>query len=85
MRKITIKQDEEKPVPIEIMAQAIRNISLGVSKLRNGPLNNKALLLLIQHATPTYGRPGRIPISQIECVLDGIEALEATYLKKEKK
>lgn len=80
---VVVKQDQEKPVPTEIMAKAIVDISEGVKKLRAGPLTDKALLLLIQHAAPTKGYSGqRYGISEIKDILDGIENLEKAYVKK---
>lgn len=46
MTKITVKQDENKPVLVEVMAEAIVAISEGIKKLRSGPLNDRALILL---------------------------------------
>lgn len=87
MRKtiVTVRQDEHKPVPVEVLAQSIKDISAGIRKLREGPLNEKALLLLIQHATPSKGYSGRIGIGEIKNVLDGMESLERTYLKPKAK
>lgn len=76
MPKVAIKQTEPE-VPTEIMADAIVAICQGVRKLRLGRLNDKALLLLIQNATP-----GNVPQRAIKAVLDGIDNLERMYLRK---
>lgn len=81
MKSTIVKQNDEAKVPTEVLADSIVAISAGIKKLRGGRLNEKALLLLIQHAAPTIASQ-RIPISEIRHVLDGIEALEKTYLKK---
>lgn len=85
MTKVVVKQDAEKEVTVEILAANIIAISNGVQKLRRGPLNEKALVLLIQHAAPSVGgRYKASPLSakQIKAVLDGIENLEAEYIRK---
>jgi hypothetical protein len=85
VKKVTIKQDEVKPVPTEILANAIVAMAEGVRKLRAGPLNDKALTLLIQHAAPKpnggYTKTA-LTTKQIKAVFDGIDALESEYLKK---
>lgn len=86
MGKISVKQEPGAEVPTEVMADAIVTISDGVKRLRSGRLNEKALLLLIQHASPlTKGRPGRSPsrlsTREIKLVLDGIEGLGRAYIK----
>ncbi len=85
--KVVVKQNEEKPVPVEVIADSIKSISEGIKKLRSGPLNDKALMLLIQHAAPTKGSYSyqKITIGEIKAVLDGIEGLEEFYLKKKTK
>lgn len=84
MKKIVVKQNEEKVVPVELMAENILAISQGIKKLIGGPLNEKALVLLIQNAAPSWGKyPARkVGPNEVRAVLEGIESLEATYLKK---
>jgi len=88
IRKLVLKQDAEKPVPVEIIADSIVSISDGLRKLRAGRLNDRALILLIQHASPMAGA-GRLrkPISakEVRAVLEGIESLEREYLKPKPK
>lgn len=81
MKKTIVKQVEGSEVPVEVIAQAVLSISQGIKKLRTGPLNDYALVLLIQHACPPVKHK---PISQkeVKTVLAGLEALERTYLKK---
>lgn len=83
-QEVIVKQDQEKPIPVEVLAESIKAISDGVRRLRAGPLNEDALLLLIQDATPavTYGYK-RIKLSSrhIKAVLNGMESLERAYLK----
>jgi len=82
MPKIKPCIDAEKgPEPLEVMEQSIIAISHGFRKLQKTRLNNKALLLLIQHSAPTIGGK-RLSTKEIQAVLDGIDDLEKNYLKK---
>ena len=90
MAKVTtVRQpaEPEKQVPTEVLASSIVAIAEGVRKLRAGPLNDKALFLLIQHAAPNVGRHGYTPLSikDIRATLDGIDALEETFIRKPNK
>lgn len=88
VKKIKVLQHEEKEkqVPIEVLADSIVQISQGIKKLRSGRLNDRALMLLIQHAAPNVSARSRLytplSIKAIKAVFEGIESLEATYLKK---
>jgi hypothetical protein len=84
-KKVTVTQQEgADEVPTEVLAQSIAAIAEGVRKLRTGRLNDRALVLLIQHASPSVGvyKPRKIGTVEVRAVLDGIDALEATYLRK---
>lgn len=78
---VVVKQDETKPVPVEVLAESIKRMAEGVRKLRAGPLNDHALVLLIQHAAPTVDFR-QLNRKEIKSVLDGIDNLERTYLRK---
>lgn len=75
--KVVVKQEPGNEVPTELIAHCILVIAEGVRKLRSGRLNDRALHLLIQHAAPES-----VSIRDIKAVFAGIEALEATYLRK---
>lgn len=52
-----VKQDPEKPVPVEVLAENIKQISAGLRKLKQGPLDvcrnaRKALAHIEGDATP---------------------------------
>lgn len=80
---VSVKNDSEKPIPTEVIADSIVAISEGIKKLRSGRLNDKALLLLIQHASPQLLAPYRkVGITEIKAVIEGMESLESTFLKK---
>lgn len=84
MSAMKVTQDDAKPVPIEVMAESIVAISQGIRKLRAGPLNDRALVLLIQHAAPSHNGAA-ISQKEIKAVLAGIENLEREYLRPRKK
>jgi hypothetical protein len=84
---VKVKQVPEAEVPTEILADAIVAIAAGVKKLRSGRLADRTLCMLIADAAPGYGK---YPVKQVTkrdvwAVLEGIEALEATHLKKKPK
>jgi len=71
--------------PVEIIAESIKTVADGVRKLRAGPLSDRALLLLIQHAAPRDRRGQTVSLGEIKRVFDGIDSLEHEYLKKKPK
>lgn len=82
--EVKIVQSETKPVTIEIIATSIKAIADGVRKLRQGPLNDRAIYLLIQNASPKVGgRYGnqQVGMTEIRSVLEGMESLDRQYLK----
>ena len=86
-KRVTVIQGE-KETTVEVIAASVKAISDGIKKLRSGPLNDKALVLLIQHSCPykagRYGS-GMVTAKEVRAVLEGIESLEDTYLKKKPK
>jgi len=73
---------ENQETTIEVLADSIKSMSDGIKKLRAGRLNDKALFLLIQHASTSPYRNGlKVSITEIKSVLGGIADLERTYLK----
>lgn len=84
-KEVKVVQNEEAPIAVEVMAESIKEISNGIKRLRSTRLNDKALHLLIQHACRgvsgaySNSKPG-LPV--IRAVIESIESLEATYLKK---
>lgn len=77
--KLAVKQPDppQEEVASEVIADAIVSISEGISRLRQGRLNDRALLILIQHAAPEA-----ITQKDIRAVFAGIENLRSAYLKK---
>lgn len=80
-RKLVLKQTEPA-IPVEVIATAVKEISEGIKRLRDGPLNEKALVLLIQNAIVTRSSEKEISQRDVRRVLGGIGDLEATYLKR---
>lgn len=70
------------PIPpelaTEVIAASLAEISAAITRIRSGRLNEKALLLLISHASG-------VPQREVRAVLDGIEGMRTYYLKKELK
>lgn len=85
---IKVKQLDDAPVPLEVLADSIVAISEGVKRLRATRIKDDTLYLLIQHAAPTvysnssYRKP---TIKEIKAVLDGIESLRRVHLKADEK
>lgn len=84
MKEVIVKQDEQKPIPVEVLAASIKAISDGITKLRAGPLNERALVLLIVNAAPNIGYGKNVTAKHVRAVLDGISSLEHEYLKPKK-
>jgi len=87
MKKAIIKQDEKEPVPVEVLATSIRAIAAGIKNLRQGPLGEKALLLLISDNCQKKNGRGyhvkhKVSPGTIKVVLDSIESLQSAYLRK---
>lgn len=82
MKQVKVVQNPEKEIPAEVLAESIVAISQGIRRLRAGRLNDRALVLLIQYASPPVGRSQRIGQTEVRAVLEGIESLERTYIRK---
>lgn len=75
MSRVAVKQNPEKEIATEVIAESIVAISDGIKKLRAGRLNDRALVLLLHDVTGVARR-------DIKVVLDGLQSLESTYIKK---
>lgn len=80
---ITIKQNSESPIPVEVLADSIVAISKGMKAVLDGPLQERAILLLIADACERPIRNGNtiIGIKTVKAVLDGIKDLERQFVK----
>lgn len=63
---ITIKTDEENPMPVELIAENIKKVADSFSKALNSGLTKQAICLLIQNAMPASQR---ISVTDINNVL----------------
>lgn len=72
--KLTVIQPET-PIAVEILAQSIVDIGEGMRRINSSRLNRHALLVLLKSASGQS-------MSSIGSVLNALENLEATYLKK---
>lgn len=75
MRSVQVKQDPEKPIPAEIIAESIETIAKGMRKLNETRLTRRAIIALVHENS-------KIAKSTIEIVLNNLESLETTWLKK---
>ena len=78
MKKVNIKQDEENPVPAEILAEAIKRIGDATRKLDASGLNDKAIVLLLSHSSG-------VSKTEVSNVLWALRNIEQTFLKKKPK
>ena len=80
---VEIKQDESKPVPRGVLAQAIVDISRSMKSLQSSGITREAIIILCSHkvkASSPYGqKPG---IGDIRAVLNAIAELEKEYVSR---
>lgn len=72
-----IKNDEDKPIPVEIIAQAIIDVAAAAKKLKESKLKERAILLLIQDSIE-----GSCALGTIRAVLDSAANLDKRYIKQ---
>ena len=70
-----VPENEEEPMPVEIIEQAIIDIAAGMRKLNSTRLTRKAIVTLL-HAS------SGVPKGTIEIVLNNLELIEHTWLKR---
>lgn len=73
--KVVVKQDTEKPIPVELIAQAIIDISEAVNKALNAGLTREAIVTLIW-ASSGVGK------SSIRAVLDDLANLRRKWCRE---
>ena len=71
-QRVNVIQDEETPVPKDILAAEICKLSDATNKLILSGLNQKAVVILLRDATGLSKR-------DINAVLDGLGQLRAEY------
>ena len=82
--KVVIKQTEEAPVAVEVLAQAIISIDVAAKKLLNSGLNEKAIVTLLAASMPSggYGNGKVAGTVAIRAVLRGLADLRREYCTK---
>lgn len=87
-KTISVMTDEENPISVELVADAIISIDQSIKSLNNSRLNRRALLLLIADNCDAVNRGYKrtlISPKIIEKVLDSIDSLKKAYIKEKSK
>lgn len=71
---MNVTQDPNAPVAPSVLAQAIVDLAAAAKRLSTSKLNQKAVVILLNHSTG-------VPQRDIKYVLAGIEQLQKDYLK----
>jgi glutaredoxin-related protein len=80
-KEIVVKQDEEKPIAVEILAASILAFDKATKRMVASGLTNRAIALLINDAM----RPvDRISVTKIEDVLRELPRLAEIYTRRRK-
>jgi uncharacterized protein involved in propanediol utilization len=74
-KKVQIVQDPEAPLPTEVMAQSIIDLSEAARQLLNGRLKRAAIVVLLKDQTD-------LPKAHINDILDALESLKSDWLNK---
>lgn len=74
-RKVVVTQDEDEPIPAEIIAKAIIDIDTAMKQISASGLKRRALVALI------YDR-SKIRKMDIETVLNNLESLRTDWCTK---
>ena len=77
MANIKIKKNEDKPEPIELLAQSVTQVAEGFKKLQNSPLTQRAIIVLLHDGIGA----SNITKSQIKLVIEALPRLKAWYIK----
>jgi hypothetical protein len=75
---VELIKDEENPIAVEVMEQAILDIAAGMKRLNGTRLKREVIVRLI-HAKTT------VRMRDIEAVLNSLDSLEETWLKPKEK
>lgn len=74
MGKVIVKQNPDKEIPVEILAQHIKAMSDVGKKLAASSMKQKTVLVLLNHTTGVAQK-------DIKKILDALPQLEKIYLK----
>lgn len=71
-----VQKSNEPEVATEVIAQAIIEISEAMKKLKNSRLKERAIIILIKRACPSW-----VTEVQVKAVLTGIADLEKEFIR----
>lgn len=74
-KTISIKSEKENPVPVEILANHIRDIAEAMKKIDASRVRRRVVILLLRDMCP------RITITDIENILDAMTDISKKFLK----
>lgn len=72
-KEIKVLKNEEQPIAVEVMEQAIIDIAQAMKRISRSRLNRKALVILISKDSGIFQH-------QVTRVLNSMDLLEKTYL-----
>lgn len=78
-KRITVRVNEQKPEPLEVLAASIIEVAAAFKKIDQSRLKRRVVVLLIRDLTG--GNNGGISISDIERVLDAAALIGDKYTK----
>lgn len=78
-KQMAVVQDPEAPVPAEVLAQSVVEVSASAKRLLASGLTPEALALLVNHNIPSDMRPG---VTVVRRVLEAAARLDDFVVKK---
>ena len=77
IRKVVVKQEEESPIAVEVLARSIVDMEKGVRRIQQSGLSNRAIALLLRDCMS-----GNHNLAEIIQVLDYLPKLANVYIHK---
>ncbi len=78
IKKVVVKNNDENPIPTEIIAESIIKISDAITKMKSTKLTDRVIYLLIKDSISG----SNIGLRDIETVLNAAKDLSKNYIKK---
>lgn len=75
-KRITVRVNEKKPEPLEVLASSIIEVAAAYKKLDQSRLKRRVILLLVRDLTQN-----NVPLTDIEKVLDACALIGDKYIK----
>lgn len=72
-----IKNDKDKPLPVEIIAESIVEVAKGFRAMRNSRLTRRAIMILIKDSCT-----GNVTLSDISKIMDAAADLDKNFIKR---